>query len=74
MQGYYRTMDIYKVIGKNIEKHRLDANISKMQLSRDMNVHRNTINYWENGINHITIKNLIKLSKLFKVNINKLIS
>ena len=50
---------------------RIAKNLTQTQLAKKLGVHRNQITYWEQGTHIPNFKNIEKLSKFFKVAIEK---
>ena len=50
---------------------RISKNLTQKQLAKKLGVHRNQIAYWEQGTHIPNFKNIEKLSKFFKVAIEK---
>ncbi len=60
-------------LGEQIRTIRNKENLSQEQLGQKMNVTRQAIYKWESGKGYPDIQNLIKLSELFEISIDKLI-
>lgn len=52
---------------------RTQLNISQENLANKLNISRQSVTKWENGQSFPDIQNLIKLSKIFKVSIDRLV-
>lgn len=66
-------MDCIKV-GNLIKKLRKEKNMTQKQLSDEMNISDKTISKWERGLGCPDVSLLGELSKIFKVNIDKILS
>lgn len=55
------------MFSENLKKLRKRANMSQVELSKLMNVNQYIISYWEKGRSEPSIKQIIKLSEIFKV-------
>ena len=62
------------LLAQNIKKARLKMGISQMELSKQVNMHRNTIINFESGRRNPKVKDLIKIANALKVSISELIS
>jgi len=60
-------------IGKQIRKHRLDAQLSQEELADKIYVTRQTISNWENDRNYPDIRSLVLLSSVFGVSLDILV-
>lgn len=61
-----------KKLGSNIKDLRIKNNYSQANLANKLNVTQACIVRWEKGITKISIANLYKLARLFKVSLNEL--
>lgn len=59
--------------GENLQKLRKEKNISQENLAEALNVSRQTIGKWENGITSPDTECLIQISDFFKVSIDTLL-
>ena len=59
--------------GENLQKLRKEKNISQEQLAEELNVSRQTIGKWENGITYPETECLIQISDFFEVSIDFLL-
>ena len=59
--------------GENLQKLRKEKNISQEQLAEELNVSRQTIGKWENGITYPETECLIQISDYFEVSIDTLL-
>lgn len=59
--------------GENIQKLRKEKNISQEQLAEELNVSRQTIGKWENGVTYPETECLIQISDYFEVSIDTLL-
>ena len=60
-------------IANKIQKLRKKVNMSQEELSNKIEVTRQTISNWENGISAPDIKQAKDLAKVFNVTLNKLV-
>jgi len=60
-------------LGYAIKKYRLIHGLSAQELSELLDVSASYINLIENGTRGISIENLVRLSKIFNIDINELI-
>lgn len=69
--NYYNRMsfesDIYKKLGKNIRKYRLEKNISQEKLSELLDANSKFIGHVERVERFISLKKLIQLSNILDV-------
>ncbi|MDE6655951.1 MAG: helix-turn-helix domain-containing protein, partial [Anaeroplasmataceae bacterium] len=61
------------MIQENIKRFRLDKDWTQEDLAEKLNVTRQTISKWEQGINEPDISTLRKLSDIFEISIDELI-
>ena len=59
--------------GENLHKLRKERNISQEQLAEELNVSRQTIGKWENGVTYPETECLIQISDFFEVSIDFLL-
>ena len=59
--------------GENLQKLRKEKNISQEQLAEELNVSRQTIGKWENGVTYPETECLIQISDFFEVSIDTLL-
>ena len=62
-----------KQLGKNLKRARIKSGISQDVVSKLININRSSINYYESGVNIPNIFILIKLMRIYKINIDDLI-
>ncbi len=62
-----------KQLGKNLKRARIKSGISQDVVSKLTNLNRSSISYYENGVNIPNIFILIKLMRIYKINIDDLI-
>ena len=62
-----------ETIGKRIKKLRIKNKITQKQLAKGLNVSKSTISYYEKGMRHISVDNLVEIADFFDVDINVLI-
>ena len=62
-----------KELGKNLKKARIKSGISQEDVSKLTNLNRSSISYYESGVNIPNIFILIKLMRIYKINIDDLI-
>lgn len=62
-----------KELGKNLKKAIIKSGISQDVVSKLTNLNRSSISYYENGVNIPNIFILIKLIRIYKINIDDLI-
>ena len=61
-------------ISENIKNLRLYNNMTQEKLAEKLSVTRQTVSCWENGKSEPDIETLMKLSKIFDININELLN
>lgn len=61
--------DVYKAIGKNLRKIRIQNNLSQEKLSEILDVNSKFIGHVERFERYISLKRLIQLAEYFKVDI-----
>jgi len=61
-------------ISENIKNLRLSNNMTQEKLAEKLSVTRQTVSCWENGKSEPDIETLMKLSKIFDININELLN
>lgn len=62
-----------KELGENLKKARIKSGISQDVVSKLINLNRSSISYYESGVNIPNIFILIKLMRIYKINIDELI-
>ena len=62
-----------KELGENLKKARIKLGISQDIVAKLTNLSRSSISYYESGVNLPNIFILIKLMRIYKININDLI-
>ncbi len=62
-----------KELGENLKKARIKSGISQDDVSKLININRSSISYYESGVNIPNIFILIKLMRIYKINIDDLI-
>lgn len=62
-----------KELGKNLKRARIYSGISQDAVSKLTNLNRSSISYYESGVNIPNIFILIKLMRIYKINIDDLI-
>jgi len=60
-------------IGENIKRLRIQNNYSQEKLAEILYVSRQAVSYWEGGKSAPTIDNVVTLSKLFNIGVDKLL-
>ncbi|MGC3787874.1 helix-turn-helix domain-containing protein [Priestia aryabhattai] len=60
-------------LGEQLQKLREQKNMSREELAQEMNVSRQAVYKWENNKGYPDIENLIKLSDLYNITLDKLI-
>lgn len=60
-------------LGKNIRKKRLEKNISQEYLAEKLDISRQSISKWENGLSEPSKKNLAQLARIFDCELKELI-
>lgn len=60
-------METNQTIGERIKTLRERKNLTQLELSKGINVKRETINQWENGTRDLKTGTIISLSKYFNV-------
>lgn len=63
----------YMELGEQLQKLREQKNMSREELAQEMNVSRQAVYKWENNKGYPDIENLIKLSDLYNITLDKLI-
>ena len=66
-------MDVVK-IGKFIASLRKEKKITQQELSEKLIISRENVSKWERGVNMPTPETLLKLSEIFEVSINEILS
>ncbi len=64
--------NIYRNIGKNVKKYRVAANISQEKLSETLGVNPKFIGHVERFERYVSLKRLIQISEILKVDIKDL--
>ena len=65
---------IYKSIGKNIRKYRLEHGISQEKLSEQLNANLKFVGHVERFERYISLKKLIQISEILNVPLSSLVS
>lgn len=65
-------MNDKKIFAENLKKARKNNKLSQQQLANKMNIKRQTISKWENGISYPDIDKLIELKKILNVTLDSL--
>ena len=60
-------------VGKQIQHYRKEKNLSQDELAEIIFVSRQSISNWERGVTYPDIQNLLLLSKVFEVSLDKLV-
>ena len=60
-------------LGKQIKKHRQEAQLSQEELANRVYVSRQTISNWENDKSYPDVNSLVLLSEIFQISLDKLI-
>lgn len=60
-------------LGTNLKRIRHNRSISQLTIARKLGVTRQAISQWENDLTYPDIENLVKLSQIFKCDINELL-
>ena len=60
-------------LGKQIKKHRQEAQLSQEELANRVYVSRQTISNWENNKSYPDVNSLVLLSEIFQISLDKLI-
>ncbi|MGM0890757.1 MAG: helix-turn-helix domain-containing protein [Bacillota bacterium] len=60
-------------LGEQLQKLRVQKNMSREELAQEMNVSRQAVYKWENNKGYPDIENLIKLSELYEITLDELI-
>lgn len=63
--------DTYKIVGKNIRKYRLLANLSQEKLSEILDVNSKFVGHVERVERFISLKKLIEIAEYFNVPVKK---
>ena len=63
-------MDVKEIIGKNIQKLRLESKMTQFELAERLNYSDKTISKWERGESSPEPETMLELSKLFNVKID----
>ena len=63
--------DTYKIVGKNIRKYRLLANLSQEKLSEILDVNSKFVGHVERIERFISLKKLIEIAEYFNVPVKK---
>jgi transcriptional regulator with XRE-family HTH domain len=65
--------EILESIGSLIREYRLSNNYSQIELSQNLNVHRNTLSHIENGRN-VNLLSLIEIAETLEIDLKDLFS
>ena len=65
---------ILLLFGKNVQKHRMDQQLSQEQLADKAGVHRTYIGMIERAEKNITLKNIEKIANALQVKISDLLA
>lgn len=60
-------------LGTNLKRIRHNRSISQLTIARKLGVTRQAISQWEHDLTYPDIENLVKLSQIFKCDINELL-
>lgn len=71
---FYEYIDNKEQLAQNIQSQRKKSKLSQKQIAKKLKIDRSTYAYYELGKTSPTIFTLIKLAKIFHVNLIKLIS
>ena len=64
---------VLRIIGENIKKHRLAANLSQQQLANELFKDQQSIQRLEKGKINATIKTLLEICKALKIELKDLL-
>ncbi|MFI3132956.1 helix-turn-helix transcriptional regulator [Staphylococcus warneri] len=62
------------ILGEQIKKHRILLNMTQEDLCQKLNTTRQTISKWEKNMIEPDINTLLKLSNIFDISLNELIT
>lgn len=62
------------ILGEQIKKHRILLNMTQEDLCQKLNTTRQTVSKWEKNIIEPDINTLLKLSNIFNISLNELIT
>lgn len=71
---FYEYINNKEQLAQNIQYHRKKSKLSQRQIAKKLKIDRSTYAYYELGKTSPTIFTLIKLAKIFHINLMKLIS
>lgn len=62
------------ILGEQIKKHRILLNMTQEDLCQKLNTTRQTVSKWEKNVIEPNINTLLKLSNIFDISLNELIT
>ena len=62
------------ILGEQIKKHRILLNMTQEDLCQKLNTTRQTVSKWEKNMIEPDINTLLKLSNIFDISLNELIT
>ena len=62
------------MVGGNIKKYRRERGMSQEELAKELNVVRQTISKWENGLSVPDAQSITKLAEVFGISVNQLLT
>lgn len=62
------------ILGEQIKKHRILLNMTQEDLCQKLNTTRQTVSKWEKNVIEPDINTLLKLSNIFDISLNELIT
>ena len=62
------------ILGEQIKKHRILLNMTQEDLCQKLNTTRQTVSKWEKNMIEPDINTLLKLSNIFNISLNELIT
>lgn len=63
-----------ETLGRNIRSKRMERNISQEYLAEMLNLSRQSVSKWENGLSQPSKKNLIQIAKIFQCELTELMT
>jgi transcriptional regulator with XRE-family HTH domain len=69
----YRLMNVRRIVGDNVKKHRLAAKLTQQEMADKMDVDRTYISGLEKGQRNVTIETLWATAKALRVKVARLL-
>ena len=58
------------MIGEKIKNKRKELNLTQEYLAKELNISRQAVSKWEKGLSEPSMDNLVKISEIFRVDID----